>query len=110
MLAAFLLQNNAILHLKPLKELFGFHDLHWVLKCKPDIYSFFRYNTLRAIVGLFFSNFFQSSFPFQLYLLIKVLVFDILCSSILCKEFIIIFIDRIHCCFSIFDTIRRVYI
>ena len=42
------------------------------------------YKTLRAIVGLFLSNFFQSSIfdkyfiPFQLYLFINVLIFETL--------------------------------
>ena len=47
-------------------------------------FSFLGYKTFRAIVTLFFSNFFQSSFsdgkfvPFQFYLFIKDLIFLIL--------------------------------
>ena len=45
---------------------------------------FFNIRILRAIVGLFFSNVFQSSvFPFQLYLFIKCLIFDIFSGSLL---------------------------
>ena len=78
MLIVFLLQDNAILlHLESLKEKLVFRDLSYVLKQKQDIFSFLKYKLLRAIVTLFFSNFFQSFFsdgkfiPSQLYLFIK---------------------------------------
>ena len=53
------------------------------------MFSFLAYKTLGAVVRLFFSIFFQSSFsngkfiPAQLYLFIKGLMFVILCRSFL---------------------------
>ena len=89
----FLLQDNAItfLRLKSLKKYLVFHDLSYVLKHKQEIYFlhnfffFLAYKTLRAIVTLVISNYFQSSFsdqkyvPSQLYLFTKGLNFVILC-------------------------------
>ena len=90
-------------------------------------FSLLTYKRLRAIVTLFCSNLFQFSFsdrefiPFQLWLLIKSLIFVILCGSffyffiIWCnyysvlKAFIIFFIDNIYCCFFVFYPIRRIY-
>ena len=59
-------QDNAILlRLESLKEWFVFHDLSCILKCRLEYISIslLIYNTLRLIFGLFFSNFFQLSFP-----------------------------------------------
>ena len=52
-----------------------------------DLFSFLAFKILRAIVTLFFANFFQSTFsggkfiPSQLYLFMKVSLFVILCGS-----------------------------
>ena len=58
------------------------------------MFSFLAYKTLRAIITLFFSNFFQSSFsdgkfiPSQFYSFIKGLNFVILCGSfVICSKF-----------------------
>ena len=72
---SFLLEDNTIfLHLELLKEQLVFHNLSYALKHKQDIFfSFLVYKTLRAIVTLFFSDFFQSFFsdgkfiPFQIF-------------------------------------------
>ena len=56
---------------------------------KQEIFFFFSMQTLRAIVTLFFLNFFQSSFfdrefiPSQSYSFIKSLIFVILCRYLL---------------------------
>ena len=58
------------------------------------IFSFLAYKTLRAIVTLFFSIFFQSSFsdgkliPSQLYLFINGLIFLILCENFLISSWL----------------------
>ena len=61
----FLLQDKAILlflHSESLIELFSFHWLSYVLKYKLERISFsLIYKISRLIVGLFFSNAFQSS-------------------------------------------------
>ena len=71
MLMTFLLQDNAIisLRLKSLNKKLVFHGLSYVLKHDiffllqaGYIFSFLAYKTLKAIVKLFFSDFFQSSF------------------------------------------------
>ena len=78
--------NAILLHLGSLKEWFVLHDLSCVLNCRQDIYiHFLTYNTLRIIVGLFFSIFSSHLtlvghlFFFQLHLLMKGLIFNILC-------------------------------
>ena len=65
-----------------------FHDLRYVFKHKQNIFfSFLAYKTLRPIVTLIFSIFFQLPFsdgkfiPSQLYLFIKSLFFVILRGS-----------------------------
>ena len=83
-----LLQDNTIifLHLKSLKKTTFFPRFEIYFETQAGyIFSFLTYKTLRTIVTLFFSNFFQSSFsdgksiPSQLYLFIKGLIFVILC-------------------------------
>ena len=90
MLITLFLQNNAIFfRLELFKELIVFHNFSYVLKHKQDIYIyiFLAYKTSRAIVRLFFSKFFQSTFsnenfiPSQLYLFKNCLIFNILCGS-----------------------------
>ena len=133
MLIVFLLQDNATLvYLESLTEELVFHDLSYVVMfwniSRIYFFSFLAYKTLRGIVWLIFSNFFQSPFsdgkfiPFQLYLFIKGLVFVILCRSFLIsswfnatvtaywKHFSSFFVDRIYCCFSVFYPVRRIYI
>ena len=46
-----------------IKEWFVFHDLSMFGNISRMHFLFLTYKTLRAIVTLFFSNFFQSSFP-----------------------------------------------
>ena len=67
-----------------IKGIIFFHDLSYFLKHKQDTFFLFLVcKTLRAIVTLFFSNFFHSSFldgkpiPSYLYLFIKGLSFVI---------------------------------
>ena len=61
----FLLEDNTILlRLESLKEWLISYDLKCSLKCSPGyIFIFLAYNILREVVELFFSDFFQSSFP-----------------------------------------------
>ena len=81
---------------------------------------------LRAIVLLFYLNFFQSfkcdgnSIPFQLYWSIKGLIFDILWGSFLILSWfnatVIAYLKHslpifwIYCCFLLFYPTRRIYI
>ena len=80
---------------------------------------------MKSNVTLFFSSFFQSSFPdgkltpSHLYLFIKDLIVVIFPgfflhefteSNRLLKAFIMHFIDGIYCCFLVFYPIRRTYI
>ena len=93
-------------------------------KHKQDIFvSLLAHKTLRAIVLLFFSRFFWSSFsdgkfiPSQLYLFIKGLIFVIL--SGLCPIFLWFnatvttyskhFLWKFYCCFFVFYPVRRIY-
>ena len=80
MLIVFLQQNNAIhFHSESIKAQLVFQDLSYFLKHKEKL----AYKTLRVITTLFFSNFFQSSFPdgnsipSHLFLFIKDLIFVI---------------------------------
>ena len=100
----------------------------YVLKHNQDIYIFFSYKILTAIITLFFSNYFQSSFSdgkfitfhldlfiIDLYLSINFCysfrMFSCFCMNCnILNTFIIFFIDGIYCCFFVFYPLRRIYI
>ena len=118
-----------LLHLRSLKELLVFHDLRVTFWNITRIYIFFfSYKILIAIVTLFFSNYFQSSFSdgkfitfhldlfiIDLYLSIN-FCYSFSMSSCFCmtcnilNTFIIFFVDGIYCCFFVFYPLRRIYI
>ena len=94
---------------------FRFYALSYILKHRQDIFFHVQHKkTLKGIIRLFFSNFFQISFfgekfiPSQLYLSVKGLIFVILCRSFLISSYfnatvtvswryLFFFIDGIYC-------------
>ena len=95
---SFFLQDNATLRLESLQKQLYFHDLNYVFKHWQDIFfSVLAYKIWRSIVRLFFSIFFRIFFDL---FMIWIASYSIL------KAFIMFFIDRIYCCFFVYDPTR----